>query len=66
MDNRFEKENAANKIDGYYLPAGFSYTQKAAFIKGRAECIKHLKNALKLVEEMTFEEFMKLMRYKIR
>ena len=62
--NRYQIENAAYKIDGYYSPCPSKPGGNAAeFERARQECIKHLRRQLADVESLTLEQFA---RYKLR
>lgn len=58
--NRYEKQNAANRIDGYYYPTIDEYNTSLAFdafLRAKKETIKHMKKALRDTEELTYEDF---------
>lgn len=57
--NRYEAQNAAFKIDGYFTPPRNAWQVAAAFEAARAECVRHLRAALAHVEAMQLDEFLK-------
>ncbi|WP_305910439.1 hypothetical protein Q9L42_021255 (plasmid) [Methylomarinum sp. Ch1-1] len=58
--NRYEKQNAASRIDGYYNPRPHEAVlekHREAFDRAKAETLKNIRNALEQTEALTFEEF---------
>lgn len=60
--NQYERQNAAQKIDGYYNPPRETDKITERFQKAKTECIAHLKNQLENVENMTVDDFIKFRR----
>lgn len=59
--NRYQAQNAAVKIDGYYTPPRDGDLAKvgAAFESAKAECLTHLRAAVAHVEQMQIQEFLR-------
>ncbi len=57
--NRYEKENAVMKIDGYFLMIGSSTKPSVEFDKAKAECLLHLQRQMDSIKELSFEDFAK-------
>lgn len=57
--NRYEKENAVMKIDGYFLMIGVNAEPSVEFEKAKAECLLHLQRQIESIKELSFEEFAK-------
>lgn len=58
--DRFRKENAARKIDDYYLPRPEEASlgkQEHAFIRAKEEVLMHLKNQATDIESLIYEDF---------
>ena len=59
MFNKYEIENAASKIDGYYSPSPTKPGGPGVeFERAKAECLVHLRRALACAEALTVDEFM--------
>lgn len=58
--DQYQLANAAEKIDGYFLPraSDVKTPQRAAFDRAQAECIQHLTAQLEAVTNLTFTQFM--------
>lgn len=57
--NRYEKENAVMKIDGYFLMIGVNAQPSSEFEKAKAECLVHLQRQMDTIKSLSFEEFAK-------
>ena len=55
--NQYERANAVEKVDGYYLRICPTTTPQAEFLKAQAECAHHLRAQLAHVESLTFAQF---------
>lgn len=58
--NRFEKDNALYKIEGYFLPKRYETTledKKKAFERAKSETIFHHERALECLKQICFEDF---------
>ena len=58
--NRYEKENAAHRVDGYYLPSPHEEAlgnQIDAFERAKAEALKHMRAAIEQTEAITAADF---------
>jgi hypothetical protein len=58
--DRYVLENAASKIDGYFLPRESDLAQRhrRAFARAQAECVQHLQAQLAAVAGLSYEKFM--------
>lgn len=56
--NRYQKTNAATKIDGYYNPPREQARVGAEFDRARNECLGALRAQLEHVEQLTIQEFL--------
>ena len=54
---RFEKENVAFRIEGYYIPR-LDESPEGTFARARQECVYNLKLMAKLTEDMTAKQFL--------
>ncbi len=58
--NRYDKQNAARWINGYYDPRPHESTlgkNAEAFARAKDETLRHMRNQLAQIEAMTFAEF---------
>lgn len=56
--SRYEINSAGYKVDGYVMK---EYTEET-FLKGKAECLKHMARQIACIEQLTFAQFEKLRR----
>ena len=56
--NQYQAQNAAFKIDGYYMPPRDGQVERA-FNSARAECLLHLRAAVAHVEQLELAQFLK-------
>lgn len=64
-EDRYELENAANRINGYYLPSAHELAQgktEQAFERAKAEALHHMRNALATTEAMSLDQFRRYRR----
>lgn len=54
--DRYQRHNAAMKIEGYFFPRPLEETEKA-FERARAEAVSHLRRQLEQVEQISFEQY---------
>jgi len=59
--NEYERQNAVEKIDGYFLPRP-NEDAAAAFARAQVECLTHLRRQLAHVEAITLREFREVRR----
>jgi len=57
--NRYEKENAVMKVDGYFLMIGPTAKPSTEFERAKAECLVHLQRQIESIKELSFEDFAK-------
>lgn len=57
--NRYEKENAVMKIDGYFLMVGPTVKPADEFERAKVECLVHLQRQIESIKELSFEDFAK-------
>lgn len=62
--NRYERMNAAHKVDGYYnppsspsSPSNTFRTPDEAFDAAKEECIAHMRKSLSDLEHLSYPEF---------
>lgn len=56
--NRYELQNAVEKVDGYFLPCpSKSGGNPAEFERARNECLHHLKAQINNIQALSFEQF---------
>lgn len=60
--DRFAKENAVMKIDGYFLMLQPNTKPLDEFNRAKAEVLVNLKKQMQDIESLTFEEFAKVKR----
>ena len=56
--NRYEKENAADKINGYYFPSQAKSAN--AFESAKSECLSKLYAQIEKIKALTEKEFLSL------
>ena len=56
--NRYELENAAVKVDGYYSPPRDADHVERQFRAAQAECVGHLRRQLEQVQALSLEQFL--------
>lgn len=54
--DRYQRHNAAMKIEGYFFPKPLEAPEKA-FERARAEAVDHLKRQLQQVESIDFAQY---------
>lgn len=59
--NEHERQNAVEKIDGYFFPRP-NEGGAAAFERAQAECLMHLRRQLANVEAVTLQQFREVRR----
>ena len=57
--NRYEKENAAMKVDGYFLMLSPVAKPNEEFERAKKECLVRPKRQLETVQNLSFEDFAK-------
>ena len=57
--NRYEKENAIMKVDGYFLMIGPTVKPTEEFERAKAECLVHLQRQIDTIKALSFEDFAK-------
>lgn len=57
--NQYQLQNAAFKVDGYYIAPRDKEHVERQFKKAQAECAKHLREDLERLESMTLEQFLR-------
>lgn len=62
--DRYQRDNAAHKIDGYYVATMEKKNAQEVFYNARLQCAAQLRRDLADVEAMLFEEFMDFKRGK--
>ena len=65
--NRYDKENAAERIDGYYFPAPHERTlgkTADAFDREKAETLKNMRAAIEHIEALSVDDFLVITRRK--
>jgi hypothetical protein len=58
--NQYERRNAADKVEGYYMPSARGEAPATVFGRAREECLTHLRRQLACVEALTHDEFAEL------
>lgn len=56
--NRYERENAREKVYGYMVPRRTNETASQEFDRAKAECLLHLQRQIEQVKVMSFVDFM--------
>lgn len=59
MMNRYEKENAVMRVDGYFLMLSSVIKPCEEFERAKKECLVHLQRQLETVQNLSFEDFAK-------
>ena len=59
---RYERENAAHIIDGYYNPPRDNRAAEAEFTRAKREAIMHARAAVERMNAMLFDEFISARR----
>lgn len=54
--DRYQRHNAAMKVEGYYFPKPLE-SPESAFSRARAEAVTHLQRQLDQVKSLTIEEY---------
>lgn len=54
--DRYQRHNAAMKIEGYFFPRPLEAAEKA-FERARAEAVSNLRRQLEQVEQISFEQY---------
>ena len=67
MDDRYNKLHASHKVDGYFMPdqvtkttLGDEVANRQAWLSAKAQAIHAIKRSITDIEELSFEDFMKL------
>jgi hypothetical protein len=55
--DRYQQQNAAHKIDGYFTPR-LDEATPPAFERAKQECLLHLREAMNQVEQLSVTQFM--------
>ena len=63
--DQYQRANAVEKIDGYYLRIRPATKPQDEFLKAQAECAKHLRDQLAHVESLTFAQFAAAKKIKV-
>lgn len=58
QDDRYTRQHAAHRVDGYYTPPRSREHVPAQFERAKAELLSHLRADIAFVEAMTCEQFL--------
>lgn len=55
--DQYQRANAIDKVDGYFLRIHPTTTAQAEFSKAKAECLRHLRAQIEHIEGLSFAQF---------
>lgn len=55
--DQYQRANAVEKVDGYFLRIHPTMTAHAEFLKAQAECLRHLRAQIEHIEKLSFAQF---------
>ena len=63
--DQYQRANAVEKVDGYFLQIHPTTTSQAEFLKAKAECLHQLRTQIAHIDSLSFAQFAEAKKIKV-